>query len=166
MFVLKRIGLILAATVSVIPRAGAQETILIEQRVAPEQTVGSLKQGMVCLPAGKIKAFQLRMPLPDTVSEAARQRSIWTSNQKLRGAMTKLDVSLCTSWKGIATTKPKGKLSVEISWSLATSVGSGAPCSTTTTVALDGHDPRISDEPMLSAIAASLTDAKQCLEQS
>ncbi|WP_282949895.1 MULTISPECIES: hypothetical protein, partial [unclassified Sphingopyxis] len=118
-----------------------------------------------CLPAGKIRAFQMRMPAPGALEKEAQRQAIWLGDRKLRGELQNLDVSLCTSWKGIASTKPKGKMSLEIAWS-APDLGAGAvKCVSSVKISLDGDDPRISDRPMIVAILASLANARHCLDE-
>lgn len=141
----------------------ANETVVVEHRLAPEQTVGALKQGLVCLPAGKIKVFQLRIPSADKLSKDLRGQSVWLSDEKLHGLITKIEISLCTSWKGIASTKPKGKISAEISWRRMSSDTAEVACVASGKISFDGDDPRSSEAPMTSVIAASLIDAKKCL---
>lgn len=140
--------------------------VVVEQQIPPEQAIGSLQQGLMCLPAGKIKAFQLRMPSSDRLLKDLREQSLWLSDEQLRGVIEKLDVSICTSWMGIASTKPKGKISVEISWRRTPSDAAEASCVASGKISFDVEDPRTSEAPMAAAIAASLTNAKKCLDGS
>lgn len=139
------------------------ETVVVEQQIPPDQDVGLLKQGVVCLPAGKIRAYQIRMPSAESLSTELREQSVWLSNEKLHGIIKNLEVSLCTSWKGIASTKPKGKISAEISWRRTSSSMADDSCVANGKISFDGDDPRSSEKPMASVIAASLADAKKCL---
>mgnify|MGYP000185645684 CR=1 FL=1 len=137
--------------------------VIVEHQIPPEQAIGSLKQGLMCLPSGKIKVFQLRIPSPDTLLKEVRQKSLWLSDEQLHGVIKKLDVSLCTSWMGIASTKPKGKISVEISWRRTLSGADQEFCVASGKISFDGDDPRTSESPMLAAIGASLASAKKCI---
>lgn len=155
---------LLAAVLLAIQPGMANEALTIEQRVLPEQSVGSLKQGIVCLPAGKIYASQLRTPTAAMVSDAmVRAGHSRPPGLKYWGVITDLNVSLCTSWMGIAKTKPKGKISVDISWSLEAPGDRVPSCTANAKISLDGDDPRISERPMTAAIIASFAEAERCI---
>lgn len=145
------------------PFADVEAAVVIEQQIPPEQSVGSLKQGLVCLPAGKIRAFQIRMPASDALEKELRWQPIGLTDRKLKGEVRKLNLSLCTSWKGIASTKPKGKMSLEILWSVRGLGNEDVTCISSANISFDGDDPRVSDRPMIAAIIASLTEARPCL---
>ena len=146
----------------------AETQVELHYKVEDKQNLGRRSEGMLCLPAGNVAFDDLQLPSNDEIAESVSGLLDGQSLERsatLAGEVAEIKIKLCTSWKGIAKTAPKGSIRIRIMWRDTRALKPpGDACIGRAEVDLAKRDPRKSPEPLLEAIRSSLLDARPCLE--
>lgn len=137
--------------------------VRLQINITPMQQIGSLKSGLICAPAGKLRwkdiARESEQDIADKVLLAirfAKPSSLPVAGESLlRGKIVKAAIDLCTSWRGIGP-KPKGSGTVSITWERYNAAGRLSERDYTVPVVVAGRDPRENAEVLTEAVIESV----------
>lgn len=125
--------------------AGTGDQLPVDLAIEGERKVGGVKKGLVCVPAGALKARDIALPSRRNVAERVGTDDALPS-------IVSIEASVCTAYMGIGKA-PKSQLRIQVEWSSA----SGSLCekSWEGEAKIKGRDLRDDPTVMLEAIDVS-----------